>query len=107
MKPSLHLVFQTLFLDATVIEPEKGINNESKIESTFDQRDGGIPLGTFQRLDCSQDNGDEPVEVEWDPSIHLQMKDTNARGDVVFNIGGKNSKAKIIERSWYHFYDNL
>ena len=58
-------------------------------------------------MDCSQDNGDEPVEVESDPSIHLKMKDTNARGDVVFNIGGKNSKAKVIECSWYHFYDNL
>ena len=58
-------------------------------------------------MDYRKDNGAKPVEVEWDPSIHLKLKDTNARGDVVFNIGGKNSKAKVIELFWYHYYDNL
>ena len=58
-------------------------------------------------MDYRKDNGAKPVEVEWDPSIHLKLKDTNARGDVVFNIGGKNSKAKVIELFWHHYYDNL
>ena len=56
-------------------------------------------------MDYRKDNGAKPVEVEWDPSIHLKLKDTNARGDVVFNIGGKNSKAKVIELFRYHYYD--
>ena len=41
--------------------------------------------------------------MEWDPSIHLKLKETNAHGDVVFNIGGKNSKAKVIRSPSYHF----
>lgn len=78
-------------------------DKERKLETRFDQKDGGIAglLGGFQRLDYGSE--DDQVEVEWDPSIHLKLKETNAHGDVVFNIGGKNSKAKVIESSGYRF----
>ena len=82
-------------------------DKERKPETRFDQKDGGIAglLGGFQRLDYGSE--DDQVEVEWDPSIHLKLKETNAHGDVVFNIGGKNSKAKVIESFGYHLNMSL
>lgn len=78
-------------------------DKEKKTETRFDQKDGGIAgiLGGFQRLNYGSE--DDQAEVEWDSSIHLKLKETNAHGDVVFNIGGKNSKAKVIQSPSYHF----
>ena len=69
------------------------------METTLNPEHSGITrvLGVSQRLDCNQANEDELIEVQWDSSIHLKLKNTNACGDVVFNIGGQISKAKVIE----------
>ena len=40
-------------------------------------------------------NADESEETKWNPRKHLGKKETNAYGDVIFDVAGKQSKAKV------------
>lgn len=40
-------------------------------------------------------NIDQGEETKWNPQEHLGRKETNAYGDVIFDVAGKKSKAKV------------
>ena len=40
-------------------------------------------------------NIDQGEETKWNPQEHLGWKETNAYGDVIFDVAGKKSKAKV------------
>ena len=44
---------------------------------------------------CQTSSHDGTEEATWDPEKHLGLKETNAYGDIIFDLAGKKSKVKV------------
>ena len=88
----MHVRSQILYFMTKIYRCHCGRDREEHLQSALEESSVD---GTESAGRCQTSSHDDANKVIWDPEEHLGMKETNAYGDIIFDVAGKKSKAKV------------